>query len=54
MSAVPPHEFVPFPVTVQDPPGHVCNGHCACQVCGRERRERDVHLQPRDRRRPKP
>jgi hypothetical protein len=47
------HEFVPYPLTPQDKPGHVCNGSCACAVCSQNRSVRAVHYQARDRRRPK-
>ena len=53
MSAPGLHEFVPFPITAQDKPGHVCRGGCACATCGRQKGDREIHLQNRDRRRPK-
>ena len=46
------HEFVPYPITAQDKPGHVCKGGCACLVCSLQKGERAVHYQRRDRRRP--
>jgi hypothetical protein len=48
-----PHEFVPFPVTADDKPGHVCTGGCFCSICGLQKRDRTAHYQARDRRRPK-
>ena len=53
MSAPGLHEFVPFPITAQDKPGHVCKGGCACATCGRQKGDREIHLGNRDRRRPK-
>lgn len=53
MTTIELHEFVPFPVTDQDKPGHVCTGGCACAQCHREKGDREVHYQTRDRRRPK-
>ena len=50
------HEFVPLPVTAQDHrDGRPCNGRCFCAApgCGQRKSDRAVHLQPRDRRRPK-
>lgn len=47
------HEFVPLPLYPQDKPDHVCNGGCACALCSRQKGDRDVHYQTRDRRRPK-
>jgi hypothetical protein len=47
------HEFVPFPITKDDKPGHVCNGGCACRTCSLQKGDREVHYQSRDRRRPK-
>lgn len=47
------HEFMPYPVTAQDKPGHVCNGGCACATCSLQKGERAAHYQTRDRRRPK-
>ena len=46
------HEFVPFPITADDKPGHVCNGLCACRACSLPKSDRSVHYQTRDRRRP--
>lgn len=47
------HEFVPYPITKDDKPGHVCKGGCACSVCSLRKGDRTVHYQARDRRRPK-
>lgn len=46
------HEFVPFPITAAEPPGHVCKGGCACQSCSLQKGDRSIHYQARDRRRP--
>jgi hypothetical protein len=47
------HEFVPYPITKDDKPGHVCNGGCACLTCSKQKGDRAAHYQARDRRRPK-
>jgi hypothetical protein len=46
------HEFVPFPITAQEEPGHICRGGCACDRCSRRKGDRAAHYQTRDRRRP--
>lgn len=48
------HEFVPYPITKDDKPGHVCKGGCYCRQCSQAKGDRGAHYQTRDRRRPKP
>jgi hypothetical protein len=47
------HEFVPFPLTAADRPGHVCNGGCYCHLCTGRKSDRAAHYQRGDRRRAK-
>lgn len=46
------HEFVPYPITSAEPPGHACKGGCACATCSLQKGDRAAHYQTRDRRRP--
>lgn len=54
MSSIELHEFVPYPITKDDKPDHVCNGGCACLECAQQKGDRAFHYQARDRRRRHP